>query len=94
MMAILQVPYNIFCSHMIDSDSESSEEQGSWGGSLKGKAANIDRDFAGAAETIIKQYFSGEDSVYNEESFERRFGAPRQVMTRVFEKYQKLIPMC
>ena len=46
---------------------------------------NIKKDFAGAAETIIRQYFSGTVSVYDEPSFEKRFGTPRQVMMRIID---------
>ena len=91
MMAILQSTLAVTQSHMMDleSDSESdSSEEPKWGGSPKGKAPNIKRDFAGSAETIIKQYFSGADSVYDEASFERRFGAPRQVVMRIIDTIQ------
>ena len=87
-MAILQSTLAVTHSHVMDSESDSesdSSEEPKWGGSPKGKAPNIKRDFAGSAETIIKQYFSGADSVYDEPSFERRFGAPRQVVMRIID---------
>ena len=54
------------------------------GGSRPGKAPNLNRDFAGAYKTVVHQYFSGADSLYNEESFERRFGCPRVVVDRLW----------
>ena len=92
MMAVLHGTLAAVYSHVVDSDSESSKDEGTWGGSKKGKACNVDRDFAGVAETLIKQYFSGQQSVYNEESFERRFGGPRPVIMRVFNTVKGIDP--
>lgn len=41
------------------------------------KAANKERDFKAANEQVMKDYFSGPDSIYNERDFERRFRVPR-----------------
>jgi hypothetical protein len=62
---------------------DSTEEEGKWGGSLPGKSKNKARDFALAKETLIKQYFSGEASTYDETDFERRFRMPRSLFITV-----------
>jgi hypothetical protein len=49
--------------------SSDEEETPTWGGSVPGKAANKKRDFAGAYDTLKKQYFMGVESVYNEIDF-------------------------
>ena len=56
------------------------------GGSMAGKAENVKRDFVGAYKLIVKHYFSGAASLYNEETFERRFGCPRVVVERVSQE--------
>ena len=53
------------------------------GGSPLGKSPNKDRDFAGAYDRLVKDYFSGTDSVYNEQDFERRFRMPRSIFEKV-----------
>jgi len=67
----------------VDSSSDSSDEQSSWGGSKKGRAANKARNFHQAKERLMRQYFSGVDSVYDEVEFERRFRMPRSVFMRI-----------
>jgi len=69
---------------MDQSDNDSSDSSIKWGGSRKGKAPNIARDFAGAYSMVVQHYFSGMDSLYTEEQFERRFGAPRSVVSRIY----------
>ena len=69
-----------------DSDSDTSDSTSKWGGSRPGRSPNIKRDFYGANATLIRQYFSGEESLYNEESFERRFGSPRHIILCVYEE--------
>lgn len=54
------------------------------GGSHPGKAPNKKRDFEGAAENLIRQYFSGEESVYSEDDFERRFRMDRNVFHTIY----------
>lgn len=34
---------------------------------------------------IVQHYFSGAESLYNDEIFEQRFGLPRSVINRVFQ---------
>jgi hypothetical protein len=60
-------------------------EPGPWGGSHPGKSPNKDRDFAGAYDRLITDYFSGEDSVYDEQDFERRFRMPRSIFEKVHD---------
>jgi hypothetical protein len=57
-----------------------------WGGSRPGKSPNKKRDFKGAHENLVKHYFSGTDSVYNEVDFERRFRMPRVIFYRIYDK--------
>ena len=70
-----------------EEDDEEEEEAANvvWGGSRVGKGPNIRRDFEGAYKTLVNQYFSGHESLYNEASFERRFGSPRCVVERLWQ---------
>lgn len=72
-------------------DSSSDEEMDvpkQWGGSRKGRAANKPRDFVGAYEKLMGDYFNGSDSVYSEADFERRFRMPRHVYDRIEAKHR------
>lgn len=76
-----------------DDDSGQNKRRkttGRWGGSVKGKAPNKDRSFEQAHQRLVEHYFSGEDSLYDEKDFERRFGVPRDVFNTVFEKLKDL----
>ena len=76
----------IIAGHNIESDSsDSTDSENKWGGSPKGKARNIPRDFEGAYNMLIHHYFSGNESLYNETSFERRFGMPCSIINRLWE---------
>ena len=66
-------------------DSSDSNSIGQWGGSRPGRSINVVHDFAGAEAMLIRHYFSGAESLYDEEVFEMRFGSPRCVIHRVFE---------
>ena len=50
-------------------ENSSDEEDLSWGGSEVGKSSNAERDFIGAYEQVTRHYFSGDDSLYDEETF-------------------------
>ena len=65
---------------------EEEEEDAQWGGSSVGKAPNKQRDFAGAYDRLMRQYFSGDESVYNESDFEKRFRMPRHVFHRLWTR--------
>ena len=67
-----------------DSDSDSDDNDKRWGGSKVGKKGNKKRNFDAANQKLIKHYFSGDSSTYNEIDFERRFGVPRQVFNVVY----------
>jgi len=56
-------------------------------GSVPGRRANRERDFEGGMCRIMADYFEldGEDPVYNEATFERRFRVPRVVFLRIFD---------
>jgi len=55
------------------------------GGSILGRAPNKARDFAGAHARLMKDYFNGSDSVYDEVDFERRFRVPRAMFNLIYE---------
>jgi Plant transposon protein len=61
-------------------------EEASWGGSKTGKAPNKDRNFQEYYERMVKNYFSGVHSVYDEGDFERRHRVPRPVFDRVWQQ--------
>jgi hypothetical protein len=67
----------------IDSDSSDDDENG-WGGSMQGKAPNKNRDCA--YQCLVKNYFCGTDSKFDEKDFERRFRMPRAVFNRIAER--------
>jgi hypothetical protein len=73
-------------------DSDDEEEIPKWGGSLPGKAPNKNRDFKGAHDRLVKQYFKGLQSTYTEVDFERRFRLPRPVFMRIYDKLHGLEP--
>jgi len=59
------------------------DEEANWGGSRPGKAPNKDREFEVAYERLVKDYFSGEASKYDENDFERRFRVNETVFNRL-----------
>jgi hypothetical protein len=63
-----------------------------WGGSTSGKARNKDRDFEGAYNRLMQQYFSGNESVYDEKDFERRFRMSRAIFNRLWHRIQGKAP--
>ena len=75
---------------MMAADSSDEDEPGPWGGSHPGKLPNKNRNFAVAYDCLVRDYFSGMDSVYDEQDFERRFRMPRCI----FEKVQGGILGC
>lgn len=54
------------------------------GGSHPGKAPNKKRDFQRAADILIQHYFSGSDSVYDENDFRRRFRMDRNIFEKIY----------
>jgi hypothetical protein len=66
-----------------DEDEDEMEMESSWGGSKPGKSPNKPRDFQGAYEKVVRDYFNGRDSLYDENDFERRFRVSRAIFTRV-----------
>ena len=46
-----------------------------------GKAPNKERGFDEAYDRLVRDYFSGPESTYDETDFERRFRMPRSVFT-------------
>ena len=63
--------------------SLSDEEATPWGGSPPGKSPNKERDFAGAYVQLMKDYFSGMDSVFDENDFRRHFRLTRDMFGRI-----------
>jgi hypothetical protein len=68
--------------HSVMYGSSSDEEEGN---EVKEKSPNKDRDFLGAYQSVVRNYFSGRDSKYDERDFERRFCCPREVFNRVHD---------
>ena len=66
--------------------SKETNDSMKWGGSRPGKSPNKERGFEIAHERITKDYFSGEESTYNEQDFERRFRLPRNVFDTIYNK--------
>ena len=71
-------------SQVVSSVSVGAKTRGKWGGSKKGKAPNIDRDFVGAHKKLVHHYFSGPQSLYDETHFERRFRLKRDTFNRIW----------
>ena len=63
--------------------SDSSDSIKEWGGSKEGKLPNIPRDFSGAHNMLVHHSFSGTESLYNDHTFERRFGTSRGEVLRL-----------
>ena len=87
-MHILQQEMEIddFMTSLVCDDSSSEEDdEAKRKGSRKGKAPNKDRDFHGAYMKVIKHYFNGRNSTYDERDFERRFRCPRTVFNRIHD---------
>ena len=76
--AVLQtVQSSVIVTELMSSDdSDDSGTRAKWGGSSPGRSRNVKRDFAGAEAMLLGYYFSGEESLYNEETFENRFRSP------------------
>jgi hypothetical protein len=73
-------------SHLLGEllDSTDEEEEKQHGGSRPGRAPNIKRDFVGANERLVRQYFSGPDSQYTAEQFKRRYRVSPAIFERVY----------
>jgi len=56
-------------------------------GSVPGRRASRERDFEGGMRRIMADYFGldGDEPVYDEATFERRFRVPRVVFLRIFD---------
>lgn len=85
----LQLQMQMDILDMMDDDGDNESP---WGGSPLGKSPNKKRDFVGAHQRIVEQYFKGEDSVYDEIDFERRFRMPRKVFSLLWEQVQGVFP--
>ena len=68
------------------SSSDEEEDKRPWGGSKKGKAPNKNRDFASAYAKLVKDYFNGADSIYDERDFELRYRMPRSVFSVIYDR--------
>jgi hypothetical protein len=58
----------------------SDEEEGQ-----DGKTPNKNRDFIGAHNKLVKDYFSGDASIYDEKDFHRRFRVSRHNFHRIYD---------
>ena len=56
------------------------------GGLPKGKAPNKSRDFDEAYKRLVRNYFDGENSIYEMADFERRFRLPRAVFNQIYNQ--------
>ena len=66
--------------------TKSMKESKRWGGSIPGKSPNKERNFEAAYEMIMSDYFSGEDSTYNEQDFERRFRISPDIFDTIYNR--------
>jgi hypothetical protein len=81
---IIQQSIHLLLAELVDDEESLTARE--WGtGSQIGKSKNKDRDFEGAYQRLIKNYFSGTASTYDEDDFERRFRMPRSVFNRIYE---------
>ena len=71
-------------SMLAEEIASGTQQPKKWGGSQPGKAPNKKRDFQAAADRLIKQYFSGDASVYSEVDFERRFRMERCIFQKIY----------
>jgi Plant transposon protein len=81
--------YLALATELLNSSDEEMENEVD---ERKPKAANKDRDFKAANDQVIKDYFSGPDSIYNERDFERRFRVPRSVFNVVHDRLHGMDP--
>jgi sugar/nucleoside kinase (ribokinase family) len=56
------------------------------------RAPNKSRDFQAANDQVVKNYFSGTDSIYNERDFERRFRVPQLVFNVIHNRLMGIDP--
>ena len=84
-MGIIKSTIDVAHYNMESDISGSSRSDVKWGGSHPGRSPNINRDFEGAYNMLASYYFSGEESLYNEATFERRFCSPRCVVLHNFD---------
>jgi Plant transposon protein len=97
-----------FVEHMLDDDEDednqelmayalavmdsSSDEDDTAAPRRKGRAPNKERDFELAYDQVMKDYFSGPESIYNETDFERRFRVPRSVFNVIHDRLMGMDP--
>ena len=72
-------------SNIILDSSSDEEENRQWGGSREGRAPNKERDFIAANERVVKNYFNGRQSKYDEKDFERRFRCSRAIFNKIHD---------
>ena len=68
--------------------SSSSDEEDE----TKHRQPNKARDFAGAYARVVKNYFSGPESVYDDVDFERRFRMSRRLFNQIHDRIMGLDP--
>ena len=73
-------------SSLATEDPTDGQPPPKWGGSMKGKSPNMERNFSGAYKQLLSHYFNGADSLYNETQFERRFRMKRVIFNRIWEE--------
>ena len=65
--------------------SSSDEEEAGRRSNREGKSPNKSRDFLGAHNKVVEDYFKGRESKYDEKDFERRFRCPRTVFNEIHD---------
>lgn len=80
-MAEMSVYHQI--QDLLDCTSKEEIENRGRGGSVCGKAANLDRDHAQAAMRLKRKYIC-ETPTYDDATFKRRYRVSRKIFARVF----------
>lgn len=71
-------------STLLDTSSDEEEPRREHGGSLPGKAANLNRERHRLGDLLHRQYFAT-DPIYNHETFMRRFRVSRAIFDHLFD---------
>jgi len=70
----------------LEDKEEDNEEKLPWGGLRPGRAPNKERNFETVLQTLKAHYFSGVDSLYNEDDFERHFRMKQHFFNKLYKR--------
>ena len=73
----------VLFAELLSSSSDEEDE-------TKHRQLNKARDFAGAYARVVKNYFSGPESVYDDVDFERRFRMSRRLFNQIHDRIMGL----